>query len=149
MNVSHCEYREYQPSSALEPLMKKCTPILIVESIETCLPFWIEKLGFTKTMEVPEGETLAFVGITNGNVEVMLQSLESVINDIAALAEDEYRTVLYVEVEKLDPVEESLQGEDFVYERRKTFYGATEIGVRDPVGNVIIFAEMEEKEDNS
>lgn len=90
--------------------MKKLTPILIVESIEHCLPFWIEKLGFEKTMEVPEGDSLAFVGITNGNVELMLQTREGVKNDIAALAEDEYRTVLYVEVENIDPVEESLQG---------------------------------------
>jgi len=30
--------------------MKKLTPVLFVEAIEPCLPFWTERLGFTKTV---------------------------------------------------------------------------------------------------
>jgi hypothetical protein len=34
-------------------------------------------------------------------------------------------------------------GTDVVVQRRKTFYGSTEMIVRDAVGNVVVLAEME------
>ena len=39
----------------------KITPILVVEEIEPSLKFWVDKLGFAKTVEVPEGDKLGFV----------------------------------------------------------------------------------------
>jgi hypothetical protein len=33
--------------------LKKLTPILTVEAIEPSLPFWVDALGFTKTVDVP------------------------------------------------------------------------------------------------
>jgi len=41
--------------------VKKLTPVLFVEKIESVLPFWRQHLGFIKTGEVPEGDRLAFV----------------------------------------------------------------------------------------
>ncbi len=42
-----------------------------------------------------------------------------------------------------DPTERgTLIATDFVVERRKTFYGAMEMILRDAAGNVIIFAEL-------
>jgi hypothetical protein len=32
---------------------KKLTPILFAEEIEPCLKFWMERLGFEKTIDVP------------------------------------------------------------------------------------------------
>ena len=34
--------------------VKKITPILFAEEIEPCLKFWMERLGFEKTIDVPE-----------------------------------------------------------------------------------------------
>ena len=42
-------------ASAQESNMKKMTPVLLVEEVEPCLAVW-ERLGFEKTMEVPEGD---------------------------------------------------------------------------------------------
>lgn len=127
--------------------MKKLTPILVVETIEECLPFWVDRLGFQRTLEIPEGDRLGFVMLVNGSVEVMLQSRASVRNDLPVLADDEYRSVLYVEVEELEPVEAALEGVEQVFPRRETFYGSTEIGVRDPAGNAITFAQFQRSED--
>ena len=127
--------------------MKKLTPILVVDTIEECLPFWVDRLGFQRTLEVPEGDRLGFVMLVNGSVEVMLQSRASIRNDLPVLADDEYRSVLYIEVEALEPVEAALEGVEQVFPRRETFYGSTEIGVRDPVGNVITFAQFQRQED--
>lgn len=34
---------------------RKLSPVLIiVDAIEPCLPFWMERLGFAKVVEVPE-----------------------------------------------------------------------------------------------
>jgi len=128
--------------------MKKLTPVLVVERIEPCLQFWIERLGFQKTVEVPKGDRLGFVILTKGNVEVMYQSRASVAKDIPALATQSgpSSTILYIEVEKLDSVIQALKGIDLVVPKRKTFYGATEIGVREPGGTVVVFAEPDTSE---
>ncbi|MFQ5599551.1 MAG: VOC family protein [Candidatus Krumholzibacteriia bacterium] len=122
--------------------MKKLTPVLIVESIEPCLDFWVDRLGFEVTVKVPEGEHLAFVILARDRVEVMLQSRASVEKDVPALAKDSYRSALFVEVENLESIQKALEGVEHVFEERKTFYGATEICVRDPGGNVVTFAQF-------
>jgi hypothetical protein len=40
--------------------VKRITPVLSSE-IEPLLPFWVDRLGFSKTIEVPDGNKLAFV----------------------------------------------------------------------------------------
>jgi len=39
--------------------VKKLTPVLFVEQIESVLSFWTPHLGFIKTIEVPVGDRLA------------------------------------------------------------------------------------------
>ncbi len=41
-----------------------------------------------------------------------------------------------------DPVAAALGDTEYVVPRRKTFYGADEIGVREPGGNIVIFAQF-------
>jgi uncharacterized glyoxalase superfamily protein PhnB len=125
--------------------MKKITPVLIVESIEKNLPFWCERLGFARQVEVPHGSVLGFVILVRGSVEVMLQSRASVRDDIEALASDSYRSALYIEVEDLAPIRVATKGLKTLFEERTTFYGAREIGVRDPEGNAVLFAEAAAK----
>jgi uncharacterized glyoxalase superfamily protein PhnB len=127
--------------------MKKLTPVLLVEEIEPSLPFWVHRLGFKKTVEVPEGQKLGFVSLAKDNVEIMYQSRASLEKDVPALAKGSFRssTVLYIQVPSLDEILPRLEGVEVVVPVRKTFYGANEIGVREPAGNVIIFAAFEEK----
>lgn len=123
--------------------MKKLTPLLTVDAIEPCLPFWTEHLGFEKTTEVPHGDTLGFVILVRDSVEVMLQTRASVAADIPALAEGPYRSVLYIEVEDLDPILSAIDagGLEVVVPERTTFYGAREVFIRDPAANFIGFAQ--------
>jgi hypothetical protein len=126
--------------------MKKLTPVYVVERIEPCLEFWVGRLGFEKVVEVPEGDDLGFVILTRGAVEIMYQSLASVAKDIPALAVTPMGSAspnaTYIEVSDIDDVEKRLSGWDIVVPRRTTFYGATEIGVREPAGNLIVFAQV-------
>lgn len=119
--------------------MKKLTPVMFAEHIEPCLSFWA-RLGFEKTVEVPEGETLGFVILDKGGIEVMYQSRKSVQKDLPMLAPMPSSTVFYMEVDDLDAVIRDMGDAPEVFSRRKTFYGAEEVGVREPAGNVVIFS---------
>lgn len=125
--------------------MKKLTPVLLVEEIEPVLPFWVDTLGFEKTTEVPEGDRLGFVILKRGDVEVMYQTRASVRADVPPLAEAPAgASFLFIEVDDLDQVQQALADVDPVVPRRQTFYGADELIVRDPAGNVVTFARFGE-----
>jgi uncharacterized glyoxalase superfamily protein PhnB len=120
---------------------RKLSPVLIVDAIEPCLAFWTERLGFAKVVEVPQGNRLGFVILTKDGVEVMYQSRDSVRADIPALADTPPGTTLYLEVSDIAAVERAVTGAQVVVPRRQTFYGADEVGVREPGGNVVLFAQ--------
>ena len=129
--------------AAAKSAMKKLTPVIVVDEIERCLPFWMDRLGFEKTVEIPEGSRLGFVILRKDDVEVMYQSRESVEKDIPALLPKESGPPigLFIEVADVSAVERSLAGYEVILPRRKTFYGMDEIGVREPAGNSVIFAQ--------
>jgi hypothetical protein len=123
--------------------MKSIVSNLIVESIEACLPFYVERLGFTRTVDVPHGDQLGFVILKRGELELMMQSRASVADDIAGLAGHAFRAALYIEVDQLAPIRGALTGWPRVIPERTTSYGAREIIVRDPAGNLVAFASRE------
>ncbi len=123
--------------------VKTVTAVLLVEEIESCLNFWVDRLGFTKTAEVPDGNKLAFVILHKGTTEVMYQTFASVEKDNAQAAKEMRKgpTFLYVEVDDLDAVIAALKGAPVVMPVRTTFYGAKEIGVKEPAGHFVTFAQ--------
>ncbi len=124
--------------------MKKLTPVIYVEEIEPCLPFWTEWLGLELAFSLPEGDKLGFAILSSGSVEVMYQSRASVAKDVPALAREPFlsRTNLYIEVESLSDYLPRLAGAEVVVPQRKTFYGADEIGVRAPCGTTVLLAQF-------
>ena len=120
--------------------MAVLTPILVVDEIEPCLPFWTERLGFTKSTEVPHEGRLGFVILERGGVEVMYQSKASLSVDLPQLGGRGERAILYMQVENIEELEAKMAGLEPVVAMRQTFYGAAEIGFADPAGNVVIFS---------
>ena len=120
----------------------KITPVLIIEEIERSLPFWVDRLGFDKTVEVPEGGKLGFVILVRNGVELMLQTVASVRKDVPTLAakDERHHSSLFLEVDDFADTATRLDGYPLALSERVTFYGMREIGVFDPDGNVIIFA---------
>ncbi len=125
--------------------MLKLTPVLFDEAIEPCLRFFVDRLGFEKTVEVPEGAKLGFVVLVKDNAEVMLQTYESGEKDVPALAKDFRKSAnyLFVEVSSLDEVVQKLDDAEIVMPMRTTFYGMREIAVREPGGHVLCFAQRQ------
>ena len=126
--------------------MKKLTPVLMVDAIEPMLPFWVDRLGFEKTVELPHGDRLGFVILVRDGVELMYQTVESVRADIEPLsAAATGSSFLFIEVEDLDAIEKALGDETPVVPRRQTFYGSDELIVLDPAGNAVTFAKFGEQ----
>jgi len=130
-------------SEEIKPmLVKRITPVLFVKEIEPVLPFWVDKLGFTKTIEVPHGSKLGFVALQKGNTEVMYQSYASVAEDVPLLAEiHKGPTFLYIEVDNLDAVLAALKDSKIVQPERTAFYGMREVGFQEPGGHYVTFAQ--------
>jgi uncharacterized glyoxalase superfamily protein PhnB len=125
----------------MPPQFRKLSPVLIVDAVEPALDFWVDRLGFSRAVEVPEGGRIGFVILTKDGIEIMYQSRASVRNDIPALADTPPGTMLYIEVADVAEVERAMEGMTPAVPRRKTFYGADEIGFREPGGNVVLFAQ--------
>lgn len=119
----------------------KLTPVLVVDEIEKSLPFWVDRMGFTKTAEVPDGNRLGFVILVRDGAEVMLQTVESVRKDEPKfLPKPGSTSALFVEVEDFEDARKRLEGYAVAMAERTTFYGMREIGVFEPSGHVVVFA---------
>jgi uncharacterized glyoxalase superfamily protein PhnB len=124
--------------------VKRITAVLLVKEIEPLIPFWVGRLGFAKTIEVPREGKLAFVTFQRGSTEVMYQTYASVADDapkeVAATA-GKGPTYLYVEVDNLDAVLAAMKDVKLVMPVRTAFYGMREFSVQGPGGHFLTFAQ--------
>jgi uncharacterized glyoxalase superfamily protein PhnB len=123
--------------------IKRITPVLFVLAIEPVLPFWVDALGFAKTIEVPHGDKLGFVALEKDGTEVMYQTYASLGEDMPQTAEAAKKgpTFLYIEVDNLDAVVAALKKYKVTMPERTAFYGMREIGYQDPAGHYSTFAQ--------
>ena len=123
--------------------VKKITTVLAVETVEPSLDFWTKRLGFECTVTVPHEDTLGFAILVKDNMEVMLQSVASILADVGSTTGEinGRSAALFIEVADLAAVEQGLGEYPIEMPRRTTFYGMHEIGVREPGGHFVIFAQ--------
>jgi uncharacterized glyoxalase superfamily protein PhnB len=123
--------------------VKRITPVLFVKEIEPILPFWADRLGFTRTIEVPHGDKLGFVAFQHGQTEIMYQTFASLGDDMPLILDAAKKgpTFLYIEVDDLDAVKAALKSTKIAQPERTAFYGMREIGFQDPAGHYITFAQ--------
>ena len=127
------------------PALQRLTPVLVVHSVRDCLPFWTDRLGFNITAEVPGPDgSITFAILEGSGIEIMYQSSESVLADgtITRAELDGHSVTLFITVSSLDDIERRLAGAPVVKPRHDTFYGSTEIYVKEPGGNAVGFAQM-------
>ena len=125
--------------------LRHLTPVLVVDDVEPCLRFWTDRLGFTAENQVPGSNgKLVFASVKAGDVEVMYQTRASVLGDRPEAADElvGHSTVLFITVDNLDRIERAVSGASVVKPRHDTFYGTTELYVKEPGGNRVGFAEI-------
>jgi uncharacterized glyoxalase superfamily protein PhnB len=126
-------------------LLKQLTPVIVAEAVEPGIAFWVDRLGFKLTNQVPGPEgKLIFASAERDGIEVMYQTRASVVEEQPGMARelDGHSVALFITVEDLDEVERAVAGAPVVKARHKTFYGSTEIYVREPAGNTVGFAQF-------
>ena len=133
------------PTNATLPRLQQLTPVMIVEQVEPCVAFWVERLGFTLENQVPGDDgRIVFASAKRDGIEVMYQTRASVeaehTGDVAELYG--HSVALFITTDDLDAVEKALAGAPVVKARHTTFYGSTEIYVREPGGNTVGFAQF-------
>jgi uncharacterized glyoxalase superfamily protein PhnB len=127
------------------PKLLQLVPVMVVDAIEPCLRFWTDGLGFTVENQVPGPDgRLVFASARGDGVEVMYQTRASVVADLPDTAAElgGHSVVLFIRVEDLGAVEKAVAGAPVVKPRHQTFYGSTEIYVREPGGNTVGFAQF-------
>jgi uncharacterized glyoxalase superfamily protein PhnB len=123
--------------------INKITPNLYADAIEPCVRFWVDRLGFEKMMDVPDGDKLAFAILKKGEFELMYGTYASLERDLHVAKLDLMGpSFLFVEVENLDDFVKATHGADVIMDIHTTFYGSKEISVKDPAGHVITFAQF-------
>ncbi len=119
-------------------MIQKATPLLRVERVEPSLAFWVDRLGFQKVMEVMEGDSLGFVILSKGHVEIMIQSRASLAKDLPMLSVGAMTpAVVYLGVTDLSEIIPKLGVTDILVPRRTTYYGMEEVWVREPGGHIV------------
>jgi uncharacterized glyoxalase superfamily protein PhnB len=125
--------------------LQHLTPVLVVEEVEPCLRFWTERLGFTAENQVPgDNGRLVFASAKAGDVEIMYQSRASVLSERPDAADElvGHSTVLFITVDDLVRIEKAVAGAPVVKPRHDTFYGSTEMYLKEPGGNLVGFAQF-------
>lgn len=125
------------------PLVTRLTPVLFVDRVEPCLPFWIERLGFEKVAEVPGPDGRPqFAMLLRDGIEIMYQTWAALETEskAAASATRGHSITLFLEVSDLDRIDSATAGIPRIVDRHKTFYGMEEFSVREPGGALVTFA---------
>jgi uncharacterized glyoxalase superfamily protein PhnB len=121
------------------------SPVLVVDAVEPCIAFWVDRFGLTVNNKVPGPDgKLVFASVEQGGIEIMYQTRASVLAERPDAAQEftGHSTVLFFTVKDLDRVEQAVAGAPIVKPRHKTFYGSIELYVREPGGNTVGFAQF-------
>jgi len=132
-------------------MILQSTPVLFVDKVEPSEAFFA-RLGFERTVSVPagDGDEVGFVilmqgGRNDSGLGVMIQTRQSARDDMTdadpALF-DGAGTFLFLSVADVDAAAKALAGHEPFLPRRETFYGATEVGFREPGGHHVVLAQF-------
>ena len=125
--------------------MEKLSPNIFVNDMKATIAFY-QILGFKVAMSVPEtGDDLVWAAMTNGNVEMMFQTYESLGDVLPQISRNSGGSLLfYIDVKNIRDYFEQLQDKVTVLKGLETtFYGATEFSILDNNGYVLTFNEHE------
>ena len=122
----------------------RMSSVFLVDRIEPCLEFWVDRLAFEVRLKAEDDDRLEFVQLGRDGVELMFRTRDSVNVDAPGLFEEGEHApwvVIYLEVDSLDEVLPALEGVEQVVPPRETIFGTGEVFVREPSGRVVAITE--------
>ncbi len=124
----------------LKSAFRRLSTVLLVDRIESCLEFWVDRLGFEVRLQVEGEDHLEFVALCRDEVEVVYRTVDSLHLDTPGLVDTDLHSpwvVIYLEVDDLDELLPRLEGIEVVSPLRETPFGSREIYVREPSGRIL------------
>ena len=126
------------------PHYSKLTPNLVVANVERSLAFYVDTLGFTRGMTVPDAAPFAFGSVTSGAVEIFFNDAAAAIKEYPAFANRPIGATgtMFIEMQGVDALHDRLKASvKIVMPLVTQFYGLREFAIEDPDGYIITFAE--------
>jgi uncharacterized glyoxalase superfamily protein PhnB len=126
------------------PDFKKLTPNLLVANVERSLAFYVDTLGFSRSMTVPEQSPFVFAAVTSGSIEIFVNDAATAVKEYPAFVGKPIGATgtMFIEVEGVDAIHDRLKSHvKIVMPIVTQFYGMREFAIEDPDGYVITFAE--------
>ena len=126
------------------PHFTKLTPNLLVANVERSLAFYVDTLGFSRGLTVPDESPLVFASVTSGAVEIFFNDAVTAANEYPAFAGKPIGATgtLFIEMQGVDALHDRLKASvKIVMPLVTQFYGLREFAIEDPDGYVITFAE--------
>ncbi|HVS91979.1 MAG TPA: VOC family protein [Mucilaginibacter sp.] len=126
--------------------MESLAPNIFTYNMQETIAFY-RMLGFNIAMSVPENteNDLVWVMMTNGNVTMMFQTVESLGESLPEISrKDGGSLLLYINLKDIRKFYEDIKDKVKVLSGLDvTFYGATEFSILDNNNYVLTFAEHE------
>ena len=126
------------------PNYTKITPNLLVASVERSLAFYVDTLGFTRGLTVPEQSPFVFASVTSGAVEIFFNDAATAAKEYPVFAGKPIGATgtLFIEMEGVDALHDRLKPRvKIVMPLVNQFYGSREFAIEDLDGYVLTFAE--------
>ena len=131
-------------------MFTKLTPNLLVANVERSLAFYVNTLGFTRAMTVPEESPFVFAGVASGTIEIFLNDAATAIKEYPAFGGRPIgaTATLFIEVEGVDALHDRLQSDvTIVMPIMTQFYGMREFAILDNNGYCLQFGQPLESSD--
>ena len=125
-------------------MLKKLTPNLMVKDVNKTIQFYEETLGFAVIVTVPQNGEFNWALVKCGDVDLMLQKRESLIEEIPALKDKEIggSLTLYIEATDIEALFNKVKDKvAVVQDLHTTFYGKKEFSIEDCNGYVLAFSQ--------
>lgn len=124
--------------------MQSLSPNIFVNDVNASIDFY-KILGFQSTMTVPDdgSGSLVWAMLNNGGVTVMLQSIDSLGDDLPQISRTTGGSLLlYISVDDINGLFDLVKDKVTVLKGLETtFYGATEFTILDNNNYVLTFAQ--------
>lgn len=124
--------------------------ILAVKNMNTMIEFYCENLNFEVLTIVPNEDTPQFTILQNGNVQVMLETVESLSKSNPSLENPLNQSqqygigvINYIKTDDVSDLYNKLveNSVPVVKELHETWYGTKEFAIEDPEGYVVMFSQ--------
>lgn len=124
--------------------VRRMSSVMLVDHIEPCLSFWVDRLGFEVRIRIQGAHQLDFVTLGKGDVEILYRTRESLGQEQPGLIDGvephQPWVVMYLEVDDLDALLPSLEGLEMKVPETTSPFGTREVFVREPSGRIVGFS---------